>query len=304
MDAFTTAPPPTRPPNVPCHDDGDFTWIRRSLEAEDFCYAFISSSETPDYVGVTWAQAHNNCTGMGGELVSVHSKEENNFIHNELMYRYESNSWIGFNRLNTAGSHEWSDNSTVEFAHWAEGEPNDAEGSESCTSIYTSSGEWNDEQCGNRHGFVCKKPRDGTWTTEATTPFPSGHCPPDWLEFEGRCYKLFGLLDIDKTDWNNASSACRSLSITRMHNAELASVHSSIQQAFLVAMAAKYKFQPSDTVWIGLKDMQSASYFTWSDETDVDYTNWNGDEPNGWGAEPCVEMYAEGDLAGTWNDVG
>ena len=304
VDDFTTAPPPTRPPNVPCHDDGDFTWIRRSLEAEDFCYAFMSSSETSDYVGVTWAQAHNNCTGMGGELVSVHSLEENKFIHNELVYRYETNAWIGFNRLNTVDGHEWSDNSTVDFAHWAYGEPNDAEGSESCTSIYTSSGEWNDEQCGNRHGFVCKKPRDGTWTTQATTPFPSGHCPQDWLEFEGRCYKLFGLLDIDKTDWNNASAACRSLSITRMHNAELASVHSSIQQAFLVAMAAKYKFQHDDTMWIGLRDMQSASYFTWSDETDVDYTNWKGDEPNGWGAEPCVEMYVEGDHAGTWNDVG
>ena len=56
VDPFTTAPPPTRPPNVPCHDDGDFTWIRRSLEAEDFCYAFISSQESIDYTGLTWAQ--------------------------------------------------------------------------------------------------------------------------------------------------------------------------------------------------------------------------------------------------------
>ena len=37
--------------------------------------------------------------------------------------------------------------------------------------------EWNDEQCNNHHGYVCKKPQDGSYTTEATTPFPSGHCP-------------------------------------------------------------------------------------------------------------------------------
>ena len=126
----------------------------------------------------------------------------------------------------------------------------------------------------------------------------------DWLEFEGRCFKVFGILEADRTNWTTALSSCRSLSITRMHNADLASVHSTIQQAFLVALAAKYNFQHDDTMWIGLRDMQSATYFTWSDETDVDFTNWKGDEPNGWGAEPCVEMYAEGDHAGTWNDVG
>ena len=50
-----------------------------------------------------------------------------------MMYRYDFNGWIGFNRLNTADGHEWSDNSTVDFTHWDEGEPNDSEGSESCT---------------------------------------------------------------------------------------------------------------------------------------------------------------------------
>ena len=51
---FTTAPPPTRPPNIPCHE-GDETWIKRTHE-DDVCYAFIA----PDYVnyGLSWRQAH------------------------------------------------------------------------------------------------------------------------------------------------------------------------------------------------------------------------------------------------------
>ena len=35
------------------------------------------------------------------------------------------------------------------------------------------------------------------------------------MEFDGRCYKFYGLEDADKLDWNNASLACRNNSITR-----------------------------------------------------------------------------------------
>ena len=115
-----------------------------------------------------------NCTQMGGELTSIHSIEENNFLHNELSFRQIGDAWIGFNKLKTIDGHEWSDKSPVDFTNWAAGEPNDAYGAESCDSMSQISGQWNDEQCGNRHGYICKKPTEGTWTTEKTTPFPSG----------------------------------------------------------------------------------------------------------------------------------
>ena len=56
------------------------------------------------------------------------------------MYRYEGDSWLGLNRLNTAGGHEWSDKTPVEFTNWGQGEPNDAWGSESCASVYPNTG--------------------------------------------------------------------------------------------------------------------------------------------------------------------
>ena len=85
----------------------------------------------------------------------------------------------------------------------------------------------------------------------------------------------------------------------RIHNGELASIHSSLQQAFIVAAAAKFEYEHDyDSFWIGLNSLAVYNTFAWSDETDVDYTNWNGDEPNGYGNEPCVEMFATSEHAG------
>ena len=79
-----------------------------------------------------------------------------------------------------------------------------------------------------------------------------------------------------------------------MHNAELASIHSFIQQAFMVAQGVVTNSDSADSFWIGLQSLANWNQFTWSDETDVDFTNWNSDEPNGYGNEPCVEMFADG----------
>ena len=89
-----------------------------------------------------------------------------------------------------------------------------------------------------------------------------------------------------------------------MHNGELASIHSGLQQAFIVAAGAQHEMQSDwDTFWIGLSSRLVYNDFKWTDETDMDFSNWNNDEPNGYGMEPCVEMFASGDVAGKWNDI-
>ena len=40
--------------------------------------------------------------------------------------------------------------------------------------------------------------------------------------------------------------------------------------------------------------------WSWSDNTPVDYLNWQSGEPNGLEGEDCGEMYP---MDGTWNDV-
>ena len=54
----------------------------------------------------------------------------------------------------------------------------------------------------------------------ATIDIYLGHCPEEWLEFEGRCYKFFGGGEITGSEyvslnWTDASLACKNNSITR-----------------------------------------------------------------------------------------
>merc|ERR1719167_278863 len=274
---------------------------------DDYCYKFFSSQDMYIYIGKTWSKAEANCTAMGAHLASIHDIKENDFIMAEFDGIGEENGWIGLNRLSVVDGHEWSDKTPFEFYNWRYGEPNNAVDQESCVSIGAGDGYWNDEMCSIGHAYVCKKPRNEDWTTERTTHYPAGHCPHDWLEFEGRCYKFFGGGEITGSDyvslnWSDARAACQNNSITRMHNGDLASIHSSLQQAFLTAEAAKFADEGWN-FWIGFNGILQWNIFAWSDETETDFTNWNSDEPNGYGSDACVEMYSSREKAGKWNDI-
>jgi hypothetical protein len=78
----------------------------------------------------------------------------------------------------------------------------------------------------------------------------------------------------------------------------LVSIHSESIQAFLTQTA----FAVADgDWWIGLNDISSEGLFVWSDATPVDYTQWNGGEPNNAGEEDCVHL--PNWAGGNWNDL-
>ena len=53
--------------------------------------------------------------------------------------------------------------------------------------------------------------------------------------------------------------------------------------------------------WIGLRDFGKDGHFTWSDDSNVRFTNWAHGEPNNpiGGSQTCVQMYRNN---GLWND--
>ena len=126
---------------------------------KSYCY-FVSSAVK------SWQAARTYCKSKGGDLVKIHSDEENEFLLN-LVYKHAPSTkqvWIGLKWDARLSKFIWTDNALPKYTNWNPGEPN-GQASEPCSNMWTghaggSSGYWNDRPCLNRVfpcGLVCKR---------------------------------------------------------------------------------------------------------------------------------------------------
>jgi len=106
----------------------------------------------------TWEEARSECLERGGDLASIHSYEENNFISGLI----QSTSWIGLNDIEAEAHYIWTDGTPLDYTDWRtvnnSTEPDDTT-SQNCVRIYSDDyGGWNDYMCDERSGVVCKEP--------------------------------------------------------------------------------------------------------------------------------------------------
>ncbi|EYC29988.1 hypothetical protein Y032_0005g2378 [Ancylostoma ceylanicum] len=115
--------------------------------------------------------AENRCRENGAHLVSIHSEQENQFVHNLTTTGHDVNSWedfvyIGLRRNLQTGKWYWTDGSKVEYVKWAKNLP-DQHAYEHCTQLfqdpapslkYAVEWRWNDIGCHKpMKYFVCKR---------------------------------------------------------------------------------------------------------------------------------------------------
>ncbi|MGH0164673.1 UNVERIFIED_CONTAM: hypothetical protein FKN15_047304 [Acipenser sinensis] len=193
----------------------------------------------------------------------------------------------------------WLDFSPVTFVNWAPGEPNDANGEEQCVQMSRHAGTWYDMNCGKTSaGYVCKKyPGDSHTAPPPTQPW-SGHCPQDWLLFGNKCFLFKGRHDGKDefhANWTFAQTWCGD------QGGDLAVIDNQYENDFV----ASYLEDIRAPVWIGLSDVLHEGKFTWSDGSQVLYTNWNAGEPNNFGdsGKNCYKLVAEPELQASWQDA-
>uniref|UniRef100_A0A096MA02 C-type lectin domain-containing protein n=1 Tax=Poecilia formosa TaxID=48698 RepID=A0A096MA02_POEFO len=245
----------------------------------DFCYLF-------NYLSMrTWAEARADCVNQGGDLLSITEPFEQAFIQ-VCIAPTGISLWMGGHDSITEGGWEWTDGSPFRYIRWNAGSPDDYFG-EDCLSILINGGYWNDDNCQNKRGYICKR-RDVAWRQPFILPSELRCSGPDWYEFGDFCYKPFG----DKKTWHSARSVCRSL------GAELVSIHSMKEQSWVES----YLYMATSDVWTGLNDLAVPGMFMWSNEHIVTFTYWAPGEPNNHDGftEDCVEMSHQ---TGRWNDV-
>lgn len=108
--------------------------------------------------GQTWGNAQAQCQGMGMNLASINSNDENNFVGGTASSIAQGSWWIGFNDNAAEGNFVWSDGSPVTYSRWNPGEPNNSGNAEDCAEIYTGSNVWNDLNCNSGRYFICEAP--------------------------------------------------------------------------------------------------------------------------------------------------
>ncbi|EYB86920.1 hypothetical protein Y032_0271g895 [Ancylostoma ceylanicum] len=118
------------------------------------------------YCNATFDEAEKTCQSEDGHLVSIHSKEENQFVHDLICPmdttknsgdHLNGNIWIGL-RKDEKGVWRWVDGTEMDFKLWTSGEPNNYGGNEDCGHMYIyDAPSWNDVRCNRRmRFFICK----------------------------------------------------------------------------------------------------------------------------------------------------
>jgi hypothetical protein len=184
-----------------------------------------------------WSDARTYCRANYHDLASIHSASENAAV-NALC---PGQCWIGGSDSAREDTWTWSDGSTWDYQNWHSDEPNDSWYGEDYLEIY-SDGKWNDHADGQKP-FVCS-------TTASPTATPAT-----------------GFVHVSSTEtYSDALSYCRTYHI------ELASIHSSIENAAVAALCTY-------DCWIGGSDEASEGTWTWSDSSAWNYQNWKTGEP-------------------------
>lgn len=132
--------------------DQDGQWFESDC-ATDRGFVCRGNTETKSHIFVaatkSWRDAQSYCEGLSSDLISIHSAEENEAVHNVSL---SQNVWIGLFK----DPWKWSDGSNSSFRYWKLNQPN-YNGGQACTAaIFKDQGKWNDLNCKGKRYFVCR----------------------------------------------------------------------------------------------------------------------------------------------------
>uniref|UniRef100_A0A8C8RNB2 Macrophage mannose receptor 1 n=1 Tax=Pelusios castaneus TaxID=367368 RepID=A0A8C8RNB2_9SAUR len=253
---------------------------------------FFSRKEAP------MEKAREFCQKNFADLAAIESESERKFLWRTCISQHETGSYFIGLRVSLDKKFSWMDGTPVNYVAWAPNEPNFANNDENCVIMISSTGLWNDINCGYTSRFICE--RHNSTINSTFAPAPLGGCPETWLLFNNKCFKIFGSSENETLMWHAARMACIKL------GGNLASIPNKEVQAFLFYHSREVM---TDT-WIGLNDINREYSFFWTDGSGVSYNNWaNGAPASGhrysyydgddYQEKDCVIMTKE---EGKWRD--
>ena len=159
---------------------------------------------------VTWDKARHTCRCQyGGDLLSVTSSEESQWVVANPLTAGTGNSWIGLSDFAVEGEFKWEDGTSFSWTNWLSGQPSDSSDTstmQDCVVMRQSDGAWADNDCDTTKEFLCQAGEKGS-TTSTVAASPACTCETDWVGNidTGKCYRGY----TDKLENSEAVTACK-----------------------------------------------------------------------------------------------
>ncbi|XP_051967030.1 secretory phospholipase A2 receptor-like [Xyrauchen texanus] len=233
-----------------------------------------------------WQSVSFACKMMGADLLSVHSRNELDFIK-ERIKKGSEYWWIGLSANSGHNGFSWTDGSALDYENWENVRVYRKAG-QNCVQMSSVTGEWSTRRCTDLQGYVCKR------RTVAIVEVPRelryiGSCPENWFYYGHKC--LFLHLPAQPKEgktWHEAQSICSSLQGT------LVSIGDEIEQAYIVMLL----HGRSAGVWIGARGKGTNG-------KPLDYSNWETLHHNNVPEEPLCTYLSNSHnfrVTGVWQD--
>uniref|UniRef100_A0A8B9EAP9 C-type mannose receptor 2 n=1 Tax=Anser cygnoides TaxID=8845 RepID=A0A8B9EAP9_ANSCY len=238
------------------------------------CYRLVGEKKS-------WQDAKKTCLRSGGDLVSIHTLSELEFVTKQIKQDVEE-LWIGLNDLKLQMNFEWSDGTPVRFTYWHPFEPNNFRDSlEDCVTIWGPEGRWNDSPCNQTLPSICKKPGRVSQEKEED----DHGCRKGWKWHSPSCFWL----GEDRVTYSDARKLCSDYGST------LVTITNRFEQAYVSSLIYGWD---GEYFWTALQDINETGAFRWLSGDEVMYTHWNRDQP-GYNKGGCVAL-ATGSSMGLW----
>ncbi|NXJ85344.1 MRC2 protein, partial [Trogon melanurus] len=238
------------------------------------CYRLVREKKS-------WQEAKKTCLRSGGDLVSIHTLSELEFVTKQIKQDVEE-LWIGLNDLKLQMNFEWSDGTPVRFTYWHPFEPNNFRDSlEDCVTIWGPEGRWNDSPCNQSLPSICKKPGRVSQEKEED----DHGCRKGWKWHSPSCFWL----GEDRVPYGDARKTCSDYGST------LVTITNRFEQAYVSSLIYGWD---GEYFWTALQDINETGAFRWLSGDEVMYTHWNRDQP-GYNKGGCVAL-ATGSSMGLW----
>ncbi|XP_032929413.1 macrophage mannose receptor 1-like [Catharus ustulatus] len=282
-----TVPPIPTTALVPSCPEGWISNHHRSSCFKCFCRSKIRKK--------SWLEARDFCRQIGGDLVTINTKEEMPFLTQAIRASrcaFEP-VWLGIFSLNPDEGFGWSDGSPVRYTNWDDSARNPGQ-HKFCGSFYYGrySGLWSLSLCQVQQNWLCQIKQGMPLKPEPIDTYEYKTTADGWIIYEDKLYYI----SKEQVSMERAQEFCRK------NSADLAVVNSNSERRFLTrALKENESYGRQHTgYFIGLR-VSLDKKFSWMDGTPVTYVAWAPNEPNfANNEENCVVMLSE---HGLWNDI-